>query len=136
MTELKDIAKENEVNLENCVVFVRGEDDILAVDISNAGIRQRSDDTMGFTFSITPKQALKLEEYFNRFSTGEKFYFDISQTGYRPVYYRGLSSMTKEVSEEYEPKFNITLFAQKAIVEPEDSYFAPACACCEFCHID
>ena len=49
MTELKDIAKENDVDLENCVVFVRGNDDILAVDISNAGIRQRSDDTMGFT---------------------------------------------------------------------------------------
>ena len=97
MTELSDIAKENEVNLENCVVFIRGNDDILAVDISNAGIRQRSDDTMGFTFSITPKQALKLEEYFNKFTTGEKFYFDISQTGYRPVYYRGLSPMTKEI---------------------------------------
>ena len=115
---------------------MRGEDDILAVDITNAGIRQRSDDTMGFTFSITPKQALALEEYFNRFATGEKFYFDISQTGYRPVYYRGLSPMTKEVSSEYHPKFNITLFAQKAIVEPEDSYFEPSCACCEFCHID
>ena len=38
MTELKDIAKENDVDLENCVVFVRGNDDILAVDISNAGI--------------------------------------------------------------------------------------------------
>jgi hypothetical protein len=135
MTELKDIALENDVDLENCVVFVRGEDDILAVDITNAGIRQRSDDTMGFTFSITPKQALALEEYFNRFATGEKFYFDISQTGYRPVYYRGLSPITKEVTNESEPKFNITLFAQKAIVEAEDSYFAPTCACCEFCHI-
>jgi alpha-L-rhamnosidase len=79
---------------------------------------------------------LELEEYFNRFATGEKFYFDISQTGYRPVYYRGLSPMTKEVSKEYQPKFNITLFAQKAIVEPEDSYFAPTCACCQFCHIE
>ena len=34
MVELKDIAQENEVDLENCVVFVRGEDDILAVDVS------------------------------------------------------------------------------------------------------
>ena len=136
MTDLKDIALENDVNLENCVVFIRGKDDILAVDISNAGIRQRSDDTMGFTFSITPKQALALEEYFNRFTTGEKFYFDISQTGYRPVYYRGVSPMTKEVSTGEESKFKITLFAQKAIVEPEDSYFAPTCACCEFCHIE
>ena len=136
MTELKDIAKENDVNLEECVIFVRGNDDILTVDISNAKIRQRSDDTMGFEFSLTPKQTLKLEEYFNKFSTGEKFYFNISETGYRPVYYRGLSPITKEVSVEYEPKFNITLFAQKAIVEPDDSYFAPTCACCEFCHIE
>ena len=136
MTDLKDIARENDVDLENCVVFVRGEDDILAVDISNAGIKQRSDDTMGFTFSISPKQALKLVEFFDKFTTGEKFYFDISQTGYRPVYYRGLSPLSKEVSEEYESKFNITLFAQKAIVEAEDSYFAPTCAGCEFCHID
>ena len=136
MVELKDIAQENDVDLENCVVFVRGKDDILAVDITNAGIRQRTDGTMGFTFSIAPKQALKLEEYFNRFTTGEKFYFDISQTGYRPVYYRGLSPMTNDVSNEYHPKFNITLFAQNAIVEPEDSYFAPTCSCCEFCHID
>ena len=58
MTELKDIAEQNDVDLENCVVFVRGNDDILAVDISNAGIRQRSDDTMGFTFSITPSNAI------------------------------------------------------------------------------
>lgn len=135
MTELRDIAYENNVDLENCVVFVRGKDDILTVDISNAGIKQRSDGTMGFTFSISPKQALDLEKYFNRFTSGEKFYFNISQTGYRPVYYRGLSPMTKEVSQEYYPKFNITLFAQKAIVEAEDSYFEPTCSCCEFCHI-
>ena len=135
MTELNDIAKENDVNLEECIVFVRGSDDILAVDISNVKIRQRSDDTMGITFSISPKQTLNLEKFFNKLTTGEKFYFDISQTGYRPVYYRGLSPINKEVSEEYDPKFNITLFAQKAIVEPDDSYFAPTCACCEFCHI-
>lgn len=136
MTELNDIAQENDVNLEECVIFVRGKLDILAVDISNAKIRQRSDDTMGFEFSITPKQALKLEEYFTKFTTGEKFYFNISETGYRPVYYRGLSPINKEVNLENESKFNITLFAQKAIVEPDDSYFAPTCACCEFCHIE
>ena len=53
MTDLNDIAKENDVNLENSVVFVRGEDDILSVDLFNASIKQKSDDTMGFTFSIT-----------------------------------------------------------------------------------
>ncbi len=136
MTQLNDVARENDVSLEDCVVFIRGNDDILAVDINNLGIKQRSDDTMGFVFSITPKQALDLEKFFSQFATGEKFYFNISQTGYRPIYYRGLSPMTKEVSVEYEPKFNITLLAQKAIVVPDDNYFEPTCDCCKFCHID
>ena len=39
MTELKDIAKEYDGDLENCVVFIRGNDDILAVDIST--VRKR-----------------------------------------------------------------------------------------------
>jgi hypothetical protein len=135
MVKLNDVAMENNVNLDDCVVFIRGNDDILAVDVGSVKIRQRSDDTMGFVFSISPKEALKLEEFFAQFANGEKFYFDISQTGYRPVYYRGLSEMTKEVSVEYEPKFNITLIAQKAIVVPDDNYFEPSCECCEFCHL-
>ena len=134
MSELNDYAHEQNVNLEDCVVFVRGEDDILAVDINSIGIKQRSDDTMAFRFSISPQQTLDLDNFFKRFTTGEKFYFDISQTGYRPVYYRGLSPINKEARED-DANFNITLFAQKAIVEPEDSYFEPTCACCEFCHI-
>ena len=135
MDELNDIAQENNVNLDNCIIFVKGDDDILAVDVNNVRIKQRSDDTMAFRFSISPKQTLKLEEFFNKFETGEKFYFDITQTGYRPVYYRGLSPVNKEVNTQEDSLFNINLFAQKAIVEPDDSYFAPTCACCEFCHI-
>lgn len=134
MKELKDIAYESDVNLDDCVVFIRGKEDILAVDVNSIRIKQRSDDTMAFRFSIPPKQTLKLEEFFTKFETGEKFYFDITQTGYRPVYYRGLSPINKEISED-DLKFNITLFAQKAIVEAKDSYFEPTCSCCEFCHI-
>ena len=135
MTSLDDIAKDNDVNLEDSVVFVKGSEDILSVDINTLSIMQRSDDTMGVKFSLSPKQTLELEEFFNKFQNGEKLYFNISQTGYRPVYYRGLSPITKEVSKEYEPKFNITLFLQKAIVVPDDNYFEPTCECCEFCHI-
>lgn len=59
MVELNDIAKENNIDLNDCIVFVRGEDDILAVDSTHAGIKQRSDDTMAFKFSLLPKEALK-----------------------------------------------------------------------------
>ena len=64
MTSLSDIARDNDVNLEDSVVFVKGEDDILAVDIKNVGIKQRADDTMGVRFSITPKQTKELEKFF------------------------------------------------------------------------
>ena len=135
MTELKEYAQQRDVNLEDCVVFIRGENDILAVDVNSIKIKQRTDDTMAFKFSIEPKEALQLEEFFTRFETGEKFYFDITQTGYRPIYYRGISAVNKEVNLEDDSKFNISLFAQKAIVEAEDSYFAPTCTGCAFCHI-
>lgn len=135
MTNLNDVAQDNDVNLEESVVFIKDNDDILSVDISSVGIKQRADDTMGVRFSLSPKQTKELEEFFNKFQNGEKFYFNISQTGYRPVYYMGLSPITKEVSQEYDSKFNVTLFIQKAIVVPDDSYFEPTCECCKFCHI-
>lgn len=135
MTNLNDVAIDNDVILEDSIVFVKGEDDILAVGINNVGIKQRADDTMGIRFSLTPKQTKDLEKYFTKFQNGEKLYFNISQTGYRPVYYRGLSPITKEVSTEYESKFNVTVFLQKAIVVPDDNYFEPTCECCSFCHI-
>ena len=50
MVELKDIAQENDVDLENCVVFVRGKDDILAVDILKA-----ANELMGLFGYITPE---------------------------------------------------------------------------------
>lgn len=46
MTSLNDIARENNVNLEDSIIFIKGEDDILSVDINNVGIKQRADDTM------------------------------------------------------------------------------------------
>ncbi|WP_407410176.1 hypothetical protein [Methanobrevibacter sp.] len=132
---MKDIAEENNVNLEESIVFVRGEDDILAVDASRAGIQQRTDGTMSIKFSLLPKDALKLEEYFNRFGSGEKFFYDISHTGFRPANYRGLSPMTKEISREEEALFNISVYGEKSIEEAEDSYFAPTCEGCQFCMV-
>ena len=135
MVELKDIAQENNIDLYESMVFIRDNNDILAVDINKSGIKQRSDDTMAITFSLLPKEALKLEEYFNRFNSGEKFFYDITQTGYRPAYYRGLSPISKEISLEDEAKFNVTLYAEKAIAEADDTYFAPTCEGCEFCMV-
>ena len=48
MVELKDIAEKNNIDLEDCIVFVRGENDILAVDSTHAGIKQRTDNVMAF----------------------------------------------------------------------------------------
>ena len=133
MVELKDIAEKNNIDLEDYIVFVRGENDILAVDSTHAGIKQRTDNVMAFNFSLLPKDALELEKFFNNFGSGEKFFYDISKTGFRPAHYRGLSPITKEINYEEDAKFNISVYGEKAIVEPEDSYFTPTCECCEFC---
>ena len=136
MTQFSDLAKENNIDLDDSIIFIRDNDDVLAVNIKYIGIKQRQDTTMGVNFSITPKEAMELVKYFDKFATGEKFYYNISQTGYRPVYYRGLSPIRKEANHEDSSRFNITLMMQPAIVEPEDNYFEPSCDCCDFCHIE
>ena len=136
MSDFNDLAYENNIDLDDCIIFVKDNDQVLAVDIKNVGIRQRQDDTMGVNFTLTPQKTKELENFFSMFVSGEKFYFNISQTGYRPVYYRGLSPITKKVSSSDDAIFMITLLMQKAIVAPDDSYFEPTCECCRFCHID
>lgn len=136
MSQFNDLAMKNNIDLDDCIIFVHGNDEILAVNVRNVGIRQRQDDTMGVNFEISPAKTKELENFFTSFANGEKFYYNISQTGYRPVYYRGLSSVTRKVSSTSEDIFRITLIMQKAIVEPEDSYFEPTCECCKFCHIE
>ena len=67
MTDLSDVARDNDVNLDDSVIFVKGDDDILSVNINSVGIKQRADDTLGVRFSLSPKQTMELEKFFTKF---------------------------------------------------------------------
>lgn len=135
MSELNDLAFRENVNLDDCIVFAKDNGDILAINVRYVGIKQRQDKMMGVNFSMSPAQVKKLEEFFSTLNSGELFFYDISQTGYRPVNYRGLSRVTKKVSNDIDTLFEVSLMMQPAYDLPKDSYFDPTCGCCSLHHI-
>ena len=50
MVQFNDLAIENNINLDECVIFVKDNNQVLAVNTRNVGIKQRQDDTMGVNF--------------------------------------------------------------------------------------
>ena len=135
MSELLNLAKNENIDLEDCIVFSKGNGDYLAVNVKYIGIRQRQDKLMSVNFSMSPKQVIQLEEFFSTLNNGEMFFYNISQTGYIPVNYRGLSNVTKKASAIPESVFQVSLIMQPAQSIPKDNYFDPTCACCTLHHI-
>ena len=135
MSELNNLAQKENVNLEDCIVFTKDDGDILAVNIDYVNIKQRQDKLMSVNFALSPNQAIRLEEFFSNLNGGEMFYYDISQTGHIPVNYRGLSSMTRKISNDPDGVFEISLMIQPAQNTAKDNYFDPTCACCTLNHI-
>ena len=135
MSELKDLALRENVDLDECIVFTKENGDILAVNVKYVGIKQRQDKLMSANFSMFPKQVKQLEEFFSKLNGGEMFYYNISQTGNVPVNYRGLSKVTKKASHDSISIFEISLIMQPAQSMPRDNYFNPSCSCCTLHHI-
>ena len=135
MYELNDLALKEDINLFDCIVFTKDNGDVLAVNTKYVGIKQRQDKLMGVNFTMSPKQVKQLEEFFSDVNNGEMFYYDISQTGSIPVNYRGLSKVTKKVSNEIDALFEVSLIMQPAQNMPKDNYFDPTCGCCSLHHI-
>lgn len=135
MSELNDLALKENINLEECIVFVKDGGDNLAVNIDFVGIKQRQDKMMGVNFAMSPAQVKQLDEFFSDVKTGELLYYDISQTGFIPVNYRGMSNITRKPSTESDAIFEVTLLIEPAQSIPKDNYFDPTCACCSLHHI-
>ncbi|MBR0270435.1 MAG: hypothetical protein IJQ68_00345 [Methanobrevibacter sp.] len=132
MSDLKDLAKNENVNLDDCIVFTKDGGDALAVNIAYVGIKQRQDKLMSVNFSMSPQKVKQLDEFFSDVNSGALFYYDISQTGSIPVNYRGLSNVTKKVSNNPDAIFEVSLLMQTAQNVPKDSYLDPTCDCCSF----
>lgn len=119
------VPEDIERELIRCIMFIKKNYEVLAVDIANYRIRRRDDETMDFIFSALPKDIHVIEKYFNNFYSGEKFYCNISDTGYRPLYFKGVSVVSKLIVGEDLHQHNITLFTLKGTVRPETFYFVP-----------
>ena len=135
MSQLDDLEQKENVNLDECIVFTKDSGDFLAVNIKYVGIKQRQDRLMSVNFSMSPKQVKQLDEFFSDFNSGELFFYDISQTGAIPVNYRGLSNVSKKVSNNPDAIFEVSLIMQQASNMPKDNYLEPACDCCSLKHI-
>ena len=132
MKELEEMVAEMDVNLEDCVVFIK-EKNVLTVGIENIKIMQRSDEIMAVKFSIAPDESKTLTDFFSPCQNGEKIYMNIALTGNRLIYYRGLSPIKKEIGSD--AKFSIILITQKSTEVADESYISSTCSGCEFCHI-
>ena len=135
MSQLNDLAQKENVNLDECIVFTKDSGDFLAVNIKYVGIKQRQDRLMSVNFAMSPKQVKQLDEFFSDFNSGELFFYDISQTGAIPVNYRGLSNVSKKVSNDPDAIFEVSLIMQQASSMPKDNYLDPTCDCCSLKHI-
>ena len=100
--------------LTDCIIFIKKNYRVLAVDINNLSIRQRDEDSIDFIFSTSPNDIGIIEKFFTRFDSGEKIYYNISKTGYRAVHFKGISFINKIIDDSV--KFNITLFTVKSSV--------------------
>lgn len=136
MTQLKDIVKKDNINLDEYVTFVIDNGNVLAVNVKYVKIKQRQDRLMGITFNINPKQMKEVNNFFNFLTSGEKIFYNISQTGYIPVNYRGMLPISKNVTNNPEETFSITILVDPAINIPKDSYAEPTCDNCMFNHIN
>ena len=85
MTQLKEIVKKENINLDEYVTFVTDNQEVLAANVKYVKIKQRQDHLMGITFNINPKQPKDVNEFFDSLTSGERIYYNISQTGYIPV---------------------------------------------------
>ena len=59
----------------------------------------------------------------------------VAQTGAIPVNYRGLSNVSKKVSNNPDAIFEVSLIMQQASNMPKDNYLEPTCDCCSLKHI-
>ncbi len=124
-----------QLNLEEYVTFVSDNNEGLAVNVKYVKIKQRQDHLMGITFTINPKQLKEVNEFFSSLTSGERIFYNISQTGYIPVNYRGMLPISKNVTDNPEKTFSVTVMADQAIDIPKDTYQEPTCENCIFHHI-
>lgn len=132
---MNDIFLKENMNLDEYLILTREKGDVLAIKTKYIGIKQRQDRMMSINFNVSPPQMKEIEGFFEGTNDFDTLYYDISQTGFVPVNFRGMSSVTRNVGADNDTIFSLSILLEPISDVPKDSYIEPVCECCVFHHI-
>lgn len=127
----EDIIKKENINLDNYITFQKDDGETIAINTDYVGIKQRQDKLMTFTIHATPKYMMEIEEYFKTVNNVGNLKYNITNTGFIPVNFRGLSPIKIEPTSDSENKFTMSILLEPVETE-KDSYQDPTCENCIF----
>ncbi|MDD4594629.1 hypothetical protein ACA135_04810 [Methanobrevibacter acididurans] len=128
--------KDEDVDLENYITFQKENGESLAVNIKYVGIKQRQDHLLSMNFHTLPKFLKEIIDFFDDVGDVGNLAYNISNTGFVPVNFRGLSPVVREPSPDRDVIFSMSLLLDPVKNVPKDSYYDPTCGTCPFHHID
>ncbi|MDD3408494.1 MULTISPECIES: hypothetical protein [unclassified Methanobrevibacter] len=128
--------KDEDVNLEDYITFQKENGESLAVNIKYVGIKQRQDHLLSMNFHTLPKFLKEIIDFFDDVGDVGNLAYNISNTGFVPVNFRGLSPVVREPSPDRDVIFSMSLLLDPVKNVPKDSYYDPTCGTCPFHHID
>ena len=128
--------KDEDVNLEDYITFQKENGESLAVNIKYVGIKQRQDHLLSMNFPTLPKFLKEIIDFFDDVGDVGNLAYNISNTGFVPVNFRGLSPVVREPSPDRDVIFSMSLLLDPVKNVPKDSYYDPTCGTCPFHHID
>ena len=124
------------MNLEDYITFQKENGESLAVNIKYVGIKQRQDHLLSMNFHTLPKFLKEIIDFFDDVGDVGNLAYNISNTGFVPVNFRGLSPVVREPSPDRDVIFSMSLLLDPVKNVPKDSYYDPTCGTCPFHHID
>ena len=101
--------KDEDVNLEDYITFQKENGESLAVNIKYVGIKQRQDHLLSMNFHTLPKFLKEIIDFFDDVGDVGNLAYNISNTGFVPVNFRGLSPVVREPSPDRDVIFSMSL---------------------------
>ena len=124
------------MNLDDYITIQKENGESLAVNIKYVGLKQRQDHLLSMNFHTLPKFLKEIIDFFDDVGDVGNLAYNISNTGFVPVNFRGLSPVVREPSPDRDVIFSMSLLLDPVKNVPKDSYYDPTCGTCPFHHID
>lgn len=126
-----EIIKKENINLEDYVTFQKDNGETIAINTDYVKIKQRQDKLMGFTINATPKHIKEIIKYFDDVNNVGELKYNISNTGFIPINFRGLTPVKIQPQSQTENKFKISLLFEPVKYQ-KDTYEDSCCDTCIF----